>query len=160
MKSTTALAALIGIAFAASSSSVFAQSGAPGSTPSKPNKVTSVPPPPPPPGGPDKLTTNTQPPKPGSGPRSVPYLGYWPSPGPKPIDDIADSRKPPQPPRPGVGDITAAPKVRKAGLFDPCNNSDCNIESYKTDCTVAGGGLSSEEGGAITCNKGPQHDPK
>lgn len=90
MKSNIALAALIGIAFAgASISNAYAQSGAPGSTPPKPGKVTTLPPPPPPPGGPDKYTANTQPPVPGSGPRSVPNLGYWPSPGPKPVDDIA-----------------------------------------------------------------------
>jgi hypothetical protein len=89
MKSNAALAALFGVVFAgASVASVSAQSGAPGSAPPKPNKVTSVPTPPPP-GGPDKFATNTQPPKPGSGPRSVPHLGYWPSPGPKPIDEFA-----------------------------------------------------------------------
>jgi hypothetical protein len=71
MRSTTAFAALIAIAFAAASASnALAQSSAPGSTPPpKPNKVTSVPPPPPPPGGPDKYTTRTQPPGPGAGPR-------------------------------------------------------------------------------------------
>jgi hypothetical protein len=65
MKSTTLLAALIGIAFAAASvSSTFAQSSAPGTTPPRPNKVTAVPPPPPP-GGPDKLTTQVGPKRPG-----------------------------------------------------------------------------------------------
>jgi hypothetical protein len=44
----------------------LAQSGAPGSTPSKPNTVTAVPPPPPP-GGPDKVTTQPRPPRPGAG---------------------------------------------------------------------------------------------
>lgn len=143
MKSTTILAALISATFAASASSAFAQSSAPGSTPSKPNKVTSVPPPPPPPGGPDKYTTNTQPPKPGSGPRSVPHLTYWPSPGPKPIDDIA-----------------AKPRVKKGELFGPCNNSDCNETLYANDCQTVNGGMSSNEDGSISCNAGPQHDPK
>ena len=82
MKSMTAFAALIGVAFAAvSASSAFAQSSAPGSTPSRPNKVTAVPPPPPPPGGPDKLTTRTQPPRPQIGLRKLPE--------PKPIGDFA-----------------------------------------------------------------------
>lgn len=65
MKSTTLLAALIGVAFAAASvSSAVAQSSAPGTTPPRPNKVTAVPPPPPPP-GPDKLTTQIGPMRPG-----------------------------------------------------------------------------------------------
>jgi hypothetical protein len=66
MKSKFALATCIAVALAAASASTaFAQSGAPGSTPPKPNKITSVPPPPPPPGGPDKLTTQTGPKQPG-----------------------------------------------------------------------------------------------
>jgi hypothetical protein len=64
MKAITGIAVLIGIAFSVSSSAAFAQ-GAPGSTPSKPNKV-AVPPPPPPPGGPDKY--RSQPKPPGTGP--------------------------------------------------------------------------------------------
>lgn len=64
MKSRFALAALIGVSFAAASASgAFAQS-APGTPSTKPNKVTSVPPPPPPPSGPDKFATQTQPPGP------------------------------------------------------------------------------------------------
>lgn len=123
MKSTTALAALIGIAFAASSSSVFAQSGAPGSTPSKPNKVTSVPPPPPPPGGPDKLTTQTGPQRPGSGiekPR-----------GPSVVDDLVASQKP-----------QAA--VRKYKCY-----SNCSI--FAIMCEDMGGGASTEPDGAVLC---------
>jgi hypothetical protein len=66
MKSATFLAALIGVAFAAASvSSTFAQSSAPGTTPPRPNKVTAVPPPPPP-GGPDKLVSQTRPKDPGA----------------------------------------------------------------------------------------------
>lgn len=156
MKSLTAIAALIGVAVAASSSNAFAQSGVPGTPHTKPNKV-ATPPPPPPPRGPDKLTT--QPPgAPGTGPQGT-YINFWPPPGPKLVDDLAGPRQPPRPPSPGVGDLAAKPKVRKAPLFPPCNNSDCNIESYKTDCTAAHGGLSSEPGGGIVCNAGPQHNP-
>lgn len=159
MKSMTAIAAVIGIAFAAASSSSALANSAPGSTPSKPNKV-ATPPPPPPPGGPDKLTTRPQPPVPGNGPSSVPWLNYWPSPGPKLVDDLAGPRQPPRPPRPGVGNVTSVPKAKKGELFGPCNNSDCNETHYTTDCKVASGGMSSEPGGAISCNTGPQHDPK
>jgi hypothetical protein len=49
-----------------SASAALAHSGAPGSTPNKPHKVTTVPPPPPP-GGPDKLATQPEPPRPGVG---------------------------------------------------------------------------------------------
>ena len=66
MKPDTLLAAALGIAFALTATSTFAQSSAPGSTPPQPNKVTSVPPPTPP-GGPDKLTTGRPPPPPGVG---------------------------------------------------------------------------------------------
>src|SRR6185503_6891955 len=85
MRTVIAVAALLGIAFASASiSSAFAQSSMPG-TPSKPNKVTSVPPPPP---GPGKFVTPTKPSK--TGPA---VIVIFPSPGakpsPKPIDDIA-----------------------------------------------------------------------
>ena len=133
MKRTIALAALIGATFvAASASSALAQSSAPGTTPSKPNKVVVVPPPPPP-GGPDKLTSQTGPLRPGARPTV-----------PKPYDEFA-----------------AKPNVQKyPPLFEPCNSSDCNIESYLTDCQAAHGGASTEPGGAIVCNQGPQHQPK
>jgi hypothetical protein len=106
-------------------------SSQPGTTPPRPGKVTTLPPPPPP-GGPDKLTTRTHPLRPGV--RTAP----------KPYDEFA-----------------AKPNVQKyPPLFEPCNNSDCNIESYLTDCQAAHGGASTEPGGAIVCNQGPQHQPK
>jgi hypothetical protein len=133
MKPMTVFAALIAATFAAASaSSAFAQGSAPGTTPPRPNKVVAVPPPPPPPGGPDKLTSQTGPLRPGVRPTA-----------PKPYDEFA-----------------AKPNVQKyPPLFEPCNNSDCNIESYLTDCQAAHGGASTEPGGAIVCNQGPQHQP-
>jgi hypothetical protein len=140
MTRKTALSGLIAIAItAAMATAALAANSGPGSTPGttpppRPGKFVTPPPPPPPPGGPDKLTTQTGPLRP----------GLRPSTGPKPLDEFA-----------------AKPRVQKyPPLFDPCNNSDCNIESYVTDCTVMGGGASTEPGGGIVCNQGPQHQPK
>jgi hypothetical protein len=66
MKSMTALAAALGLAFAvAATSSAFAADPR-GATPSRPNRVTAVPPPPPPPGGFDRFVTQGPPSAPGS----------------------------------------------------------------------------------------------
>lgn len=151
-----ALSATLGLALAtAAGTSAFAQSGTPGSAPPKPNRVAATPTPPPP-GGPDKLTTRAQPPAaPGTGPQGT-HINFWPPPSPKLVDDLAAPKKQR---RPGVGDLASAPKRKKGPLFDDCNSSDCNIESYTTDCKAAHGGLSSNADGSISCNAGPQHEP-
>jgi hypothetical protein len=130
MKRWTLIAAVTGIACAAASSA-FAQSGIPGSTPSKPNKVTAVPPPPPPPGGPDKFTTRTQPPGDAGLPR--------PSREPKPFDDFA-----------------ARPKDPAKSLDVTCSQSWC-MEIVIAWCDKKGGSLSTNPDGSITCSvsKGP-----
>jgi hypothetical protein len=142
MKRMTALSGLIAtvLASAIASAAIAANSGPntpssqqPGTTPPpRPGKFVTPPPPPPPPGGPDKLTTQTGPLRPGPRPTA-----------PKPFDEFA-----------------AKPHVQKyPPLFEPCNNSDCNIESYLTDCQATHGGASTEPGGGIVCNQGPQHQP-
>jgi hypothetical protein len=124
MKRMTALAVLLGLAVAgAFATNAFAQSSAPGSTPSKP-KVTAVPPPPPPPGGPDKLTTQTQPRMPGD-------LNSGPA--PKPLDDIA-----------------AKPKDPAKSLEITCSESHC-MDLVIEFCDKHGGGLSTNPDGSITC---------
>ena len=117
MKSMIAIAALIGVAFAASSA--FAQSGAPGTTPSKPNKVTAVPPPPPP-GGPDKLVTRPQPPVP-PGPRKPT--------GPIVVDDIAGH------PNQAHADLPPGP-----GTYNCASEHACIWLASK--CAKADGGMS------------------
>ena len=124
MKSKIAVAALIGVTFAAASaSSVLAQSSGPGSTPSKPGKVTAVPPPPPPRGGPDKLTTGTRPPGDDASPRT-------PN-GPKVVDDITAK------PRPGA-------KAKSYKCY-----ANCGV--FMTMCDDMGGGLSSTPDGGMLC---------
>lgn len=113
MRLTTATAVLIALAFTASVPGAAARTGAPGSTPGKPNKVATVPTPPP--GGPDKFTTRTQPPRPGSGPRH-----------PTPIDDLA-------------GHPNQA-HVLPPGTFHCTTDHSCNWLAKK--CDEAGGGMS------------------
>jgi hypothetical protein len=124
MKSNVALAALLGIVFAgASVSGAFAQSGPPGTTPSKPNKVAAVPPPPPP-GGPDKLVTRTRPATPDSG------LG-------KPRDPAV------------VDDVAGGPNVLPSSCY-PAAGPNC-VASLDKLCTKRGGGMSTNPDGSVTC---------
>jgi hypothetical protein len=125
MKSTCVRAALIGIAIANfSAASAFAQSGMPGSTPPRPNKVTAVPPPPPPPGGPDKFVTRTQPPAPDAGLRK-PHA-------PTVVDDMA-----------------ADPNWRGSTCY-PAAGPNC-VPSLDKLCTERGGGMSTNPDGSVTC---------
>lgn len=122
MKSLTAIAALIAVA--AFASNAFAQSGVPGGSPSKPNKVTAVPPPPPPPRGPDKFATQTQPPKPG-----------------------ADLRKPRVPTV--VDDYAGDPKWQ-GSTCHPGAGPNC-VPSLDKLCTERGGGMNTNPDGSVTC---------
>jgi hypothetical protein len=126
MKYQTALAALVGLAFAVSASAGFAQNGAPGSTPSKPNKVTSVPPPPPP-GGPDKFVTQTRPQGPGGRvgqPRT-----------PSVVDDLA----------PAPGTLPSTCYASMGPKYLAC------IASLVTICVNRGGTISYDEE-SFSCN--------
>jgi len=116
MKSMIAIAALIGIACAASSA--FAQNSGPGSTLPKPKVA--VMPPPPPPGGPDKLVTRTQPTIPGD-PRKPK--------GPSVVDDIAGH------PNQAHADLPPGP-----GTYHCASQNACNWLAAK--CDKAGGGMS------------------
>lgn len=144
MKRMITLSALLSVAVAAAAaSSAFAQSGVPGSTPSKPNKVAT--PPPPPPGGPDKLTTQTQPKLPG------------------------DFRKPRQP---GVvDDFKGDPNRGKPVAWEQTCRDSIHCEFLRSLCTAKGGGMSTNPDGSETCTvyegphvigsyRGPVQPPK
>lgn len=125
MKSTTMIAALIGITFAAgASSSAFAQSTVPGAN-TKPKVAT---PTPPPPRGPDKFTTQTKPPgMPGDSAR----------PDPKPVDDIS-----------------SLPQKPKKSLVFKCKESWC-MDLVIKFCDDNGGVLTSEGGAVVCTFEGP-----
>lgn len=132
MKSTIAIAVLIGVAFAASSA--LAQSG-PGSTLPKPNKVTSVPPPPPPPGGPDKFVTRTHPLGLPGGPRKPK--------GPGVVDDFAAG---PQYSKSHGGSTCGAEE--STGVANPA----C-VDSLSAMCGTKDhpGGMRTNDDGSVTC---------
>jgi hypothetical protein len=128
MKSTIAIAALIGVAFA--TSSAFAQSG-PGSTLPKP-KVAVVPPPPPP-GGPDKLVTRTPP--------TIPGVRKPKSPGV--VDDLAAV---PHHSKSQGGSTCGAEE--STGVANPA----C-VESLDAMCGTKDhpGGMRTNDDGSVTC---------
>ncbi len=144
MKRITALSALLGVAFAtACTSSAFAQSGPPGSTPSKPNKVATTPPPPPP-GGPDKLTTHTGPKLPG--------------------DRVGKPREP------GVVDDFKGDPKKPVAWEQTCRDS-VHCEFLRSLCDAKKGGMSTNPDGSETCTvqegphvigsyRGPVQPPK
>lgn len=141
MKSTIAVAVFLGFAVAAASAtSVLAQSSVPGAAPPKPGKLTAAPQPPPPPRG-DKLSTHTPSPTPGPGPRSVPNLGYWPSPSPDPIDDIAGQ---PAQSQAGHGGSTCSQNLGPA-RFGAC------VSTLALACYNRGGEMRENDDGSWTC---------
>lgn len=128
MKSVTAFAALIGLAFAAASaSSALARSSAPGAAPPRSNFATAIPSPPLPPGGPDKLTSRTLPRDP---------VGKFAQPRvPKALDDFAGRNNT------SAGTYTC----NQSGYVQACDD----ITILEKDCP---GGMSSDEGGSVTCS--------
>ena len=60
--------------------------------------------------------------------------------------------QPPAPPRPGIGNVTAAPKKPvKSGLEITCSSEWC-MKSIVAGCDKNGGGLSSNPDGSVTCS--------
>ncbi len=142
MRSKTAFAAMIGLAFV-SASDAFAQSAAPGSAPPRPGRVSAVPLPPP--GGPDKFTTRTAPPG---------ATAQFARPRtPKPVDDIAGDRAGRNAPtQAGHGGNTCFPQqISSDGTTIPANETACgkNLSSF---CAGHNGGMVQNDDGSVTCS--------